>query len=166
MEIVNNPKASGRTPMKISTTSNLQNVAGPFEKAANRSYQQRGVSEYEWTIGELYVAEQGKPGYIEPYKLSAELNYRLAQLMFILLMPFMAAITVVEPRRNPGPIRFFIGVIIVLGFYQYLSYGTSISRNNILPPLITLWFPLAALYATVMVSFWKLAYRPAFQSAR
>jgi lipopolysaccharide export system permease protein len=166
MEIANNPKASGGDPAKISTTSNLQNVAGPFEKTANTSYPQRGVSEYEWTIGELYAAEQGKPAYIEPYKLSAELNYRLAQVLFILLMPFMAAITAIEPRRNPGPIRFFTGVIVVLGFYQYLSYGTSISRNNILPPITTLWFPLAALYVAVMTSFWKLAYRPAFQSAR
>jgi lipopolysaccharide export system permease protein len=92
------------------------------------------------------------------------MNYRLAQMLFILLMPFLAAITVIEPRRNPGPARFFIGVVIVLGFYQYLNYGTSISRNNILPPMITLWVPLCISYIVVLTQFWKLAYRPAFQT--
>jgi lipopolysaccharide export system permease protein len=94
------------------------------------------------------------------------MNYRLAQMLFILLMPFMAVVTVIEPRRNPGPARFFVGVIAVLGFYQYLSYGASISRNNILPPIVTLWMPVAMVYLVVLTQFWKLAYRPAFQTAR
>jgi lipopolysaccharide export system permease protein len=164
MEIARNPKFSGINVSKMSTTSNLVNVAGPLEKTEKLPYRQRGLSEYELTISELVAGGQATG--IEPYKLSAELNYRLALLLFILLMPFMAAVTVIEPRRNPGPARFFVGVLIVLGFYQYLNYGTSISRNNILTPLITLWLPLAAIYTAVMVNFWKLAYRPAFQSAQ
>jgi lipopolysaccharide export system permease protein len=163
MEIAKNPKATNATLSKKSTTTSLVNVAGPLEKTEKQPYRSRGLSEYEWTLSELFAGEQGRPAYIEPHKLNAEMNYRLAQMLFILLMPFLAAITVIEPRRNPGPARFFIGVVIVLGFYQYLNYGTSISRNNILPPMITLWVPLGVMYAVVLTQFWKLAYRPTFR---
>lgn len=166
MEIAKNPRATDAALSKKSTTTSLVNVAGPLEKTEKQPYRQRGLSEYEWTLNELFAGDQGKPAYIESHKLNAELNYRLAQLVFILLMPFMAAVTVIEPRRNPGPARFFVGIVIVLGFYQYMNYGTSISRNNILPPMITLWVPLGTLYAVVLTQFWKLAYRPAFQTAR
>jgi lipopolysaccharide export system permease protein len=165
MELSANPKSQVNDNIRKSTTTALQNVTGPIENADKPPFRKRGESEYEWTLGELYAAQQGSPARMESYKLAAELNYRLAQMFFILLLPFMAAITVIEPRRNPSPLRFFTGVIVVLGFYQYLSYGASISRNNIMPPLITLWIPLFVLYAIVMASYWRLAYRPAWSSA-
>ena len=131
----------------------------------NLPYRPRGLSEYEWTLGELLFGNSAIPFQIESYKLSAEMNYRLAQLMFILVLPLMAAVTVIEPRRNPGPLRFFLGLLFVLGFYQYLRYGTSLSRNNLVPPWVTLWLPVAVVYVLVTAKFWRLAYRPAFQSA-
>jgi lipopolysaccharide export system permease protein len=166
MELAANGKNMENRTLNIATTSNMQNVTGPLENDNKAPFRQRGQSEYEWTMGELFAPETGSSVMIEPYKLSAELNYRLVQVLFIVLTPFLAALTVIEPRRNPGPIRFFLGMIAVLGFYQYMSYGASISRNNFLPPVITLWLPLAAVYAVTMLKFWKLAYRPAFQTAR
>jgi lipopolysaccharide export system permease protein len=170
MELTDKPSA-GPGPglgneIKDSTTSYLENVQGPLDRPAKSLYRARGLSEYEWTLGELLWGNSAIPFRIESYKLSAEMNYRLAQLMFILVLPLMAAVTVIEPRRNPGPLRFFLGLLFVLGFYQYLRYGTSLSRNNLLSPLITLWLPVAVVYVLVTAKFWKLAYRPAFQSAR
>lgn len=166
MELADRPNAGLGEPIKDSTTTYLENVRGPLDRPVKSPYRPRGESEYEWTLGELLRGNSAIPFNVESYKLSAEINYRLAQLMFILVLPLMAAITIIEPRRNPGPLRFFLGLLVVLGFYQYLSYGTSLSRNNLLPPLITLWLPVVVVYAVVTIRFWKLAYRPAFQSAR
>ena len=165
MELSDDPNASPAEGVKASTTTSSFNVQGPLDEAAKTPYRQRGESEYEWTLGELLSAHPGMPFHIESYKLSAELNYRLVQLMFILLLPIIAAVVIIEPRRNPEPIRFLLGVVVVLGFYQYLSYGTSVSRNNSASPLISLWLPLAMVYVVAMLKFWKLAYRPAFVSA-
>lgn len=165
MELSDGPSAVLGGIVKDSTTTSSVHVQGPLGDAAKTSYSPRGESEYEWTLGELLAANAGLPFKPESHKLSAELNYRLAQLMFILLLPIIAAVVIIEPRRNPGPIRFLAGILIVLGFYQYLSYGASLSRNESVPPLISLWLPLAALYAAALLEFWKLAYRPAFQPA-
>lgn len=160
MELAEKPNARPGEVEKESATSYSENVRGPLNTSEKIAYRRRGESEYEWTLGELLSSNPGLPFHVEPHKLSAELNYRLAQLIFVLLLPFVAAIATIEPRRNPSPFRFLAGLITVLGFHQYLSYGTSFSRAGLMPPTITVWIPLAAIYVVVTVRFWILANRP------
>ena len=148
------------------TASRLANVQGPIKAIADRVYDKRGQSEYQWTLIELMNGGADLPFKVEPNKISAELNFRLAQFAFIWLVPFIAVATIIEPRRNPGPFRFFIGLFIVLGFNQYLSIGTNFSRNSSWPPILTLWLPLAVVAALVFWQFWKVNYQPAFKTAR
>ena len=130
------------------------------------AYGERGNSEYEWTLDELATNGVNLPMKVEQRRVDAEFNYRLVQLAFIWLLPFIAVATVIEPRRNPGPFRFFIGLFIVLGFNQYLSIGTNLSRASTWPPSLTVWLPFAILAALVMWRFWKVSYQPAFKTAR
>lgn len=163
-------KGDGAAPLAkggaTTTSSRLDNVQGPIKAIEDKAYGERGHSEYEWTITELLTAGSGLPFTVQPHRIAAELNYRLAQLAFIWLLPFIAVATIIEPRRNPGPFRFLIGLVIVLGFNQYLSIGTNISRNSNWPPILTLWLPIAIVAALVFWRFWKVSYQPAFKTAR
>jgi lipopolysaccharide export system permease protein len=143
------------------------NVQGPLNIVGDLDFRKRGNNEYEYTFPELYSGgDYLFNNNVPTASLNAEINYRFAQLFFILLFPFIAVVAVVEPRRNPGPMRFLGGLLFVLAFNQYLSMGTNISRNAILPPAITLWLPLALVTITVGYLFWKIAYTPAFKTAR
>ena len=166
MEVKGNGAAQLDKGAATTTASRLANVQGPIKAVQPKAYGERGHSEYEWTLAELLTGGAGLPFKVEPYAIAAELNYRLAQIVFIWLLPFIAVATVIEPRRNPGPFRFFIGLFIVLGFNQYLSIGTNISRNSNWPPSLTIWLPLAILTAVVFWRFWKVNYQPAVKSAR
>ena len=163
-------KGIGAAPLAngdaTTTSSRLTNVQGPIKAIEDKAYGERGHSEYEWTLTELLTNGSGLPFTVQPHRIAAELNYRLAQLTFIWLLPFIAVATIIEPRRNPGPFRFFVGLFIVLGFNQYLSIGTNISRNSNWPPILTLWLPLAIVSALVFWRFWKVSYQPAFKTAR
>jgi lipopolysaccharide export system permease protein len=163
-------KGDGAAPLAkggaTTTASRLANVQGPIKAIEEKAYGARGHSEYEWTLPELLTGGAGLPFTVEPNRISAELNYRLAQYAFMWLLPFIAVATIIEPRRNPGPFRFFIGLFVVLGFNQYLSIGTNFSRNSDWSPSLTLWLPFAALTLAVLWRFWKVSYRPAFKSAR
>ncbi len=160
MELTDRPGTQPGDIVRASETSYSENIRGPLHTTAKSGYRLRGESEYEWTLGELLSANPGMPFRVESHKLSAELHYRLAQLIFVLLLPFIAAITVIEPRRNPGPLRILVSLIAVLGFYQYLSYGTSVSRAGLMPTSITIWIPLALIYCVVTLKFWRLTYKP------
>jgi lipopolysaccharide export system permease protein len=163
-------KGDGSAPLATSkattTASRLANVQGPIKVIEEKVYGARGNSEYEWTMSELLTNGASLPFQVDPRRISAEFNYRLTQLGFIWLLPFIAVATIIEPRRNPGPFRFFVGLFIVLGFNQYLSIGTNISRESNWSPGLTVWLPLFLVATLVLWRFWKVNYRPAFKTAR
>jgi lipopolysaccharide export system permease protein len=163
MEVLYNP--ASQIP-KSYTMTHAYDVQGPLNEVGANLFRTRGASEYEWTMSELLFDKSDKLPPIELSKRSAELNYRLAQLLFILLMPFIVVVVIVEPRRNPGPLRFLIGLLIVLGFNQYLSMATSFSRVDYLSPGMTLWFPLLLLGLFFVIQFWRLTSKPSFMTAR
>lgn len=142
------------------------NVKGPLTEISQQPFRKRGSSEYEWTTSEMMFKQSNLSTVIEARKMTAELNYRFAQIIFILLLPFIAVIVIIEPKRNPGPVRFFVGLLIVLGFNQYLSMATSFSRENILPPALALWLPLGALIVVVLAQFWRTTSKPTYQTVR
>jgi lipopolysaccharide export system permease protein len=157
---------ANQKPMSSTAVTRTNNVQGPLRQFAQAAFRERGASEFEWTLNELLFGQNLEQSSNQTVKKNAEINYRLAQVLFIFLVPFIAVIIIIEPRRNPGPMRFFFGLLIVLGFNQYLSMATSFSRDNILSPNLTLWLPLTALTLLVMLLFRNKTMRPARGSAR
>ena len=148
------------------TATRLSGVKGPINAIEDKPYRARGGGVFEWTLDELIEGKLPSPNAVTKNQISAELSYRLALLVFILLLPFIAVATIVEPRRNPGPFRFFVGLLVVLGFNQYLSIGANFSSANVISPILTVWLPLLVLIILVAWRFWKISYRPAFKTAR
>jgi lipopolysaccharide export LptBFGC system permease protein LptF len=163
MEVLYNP--ASQIP-KSYTLTHAFDVQGPLNEVSKSVFRPRGESEYEWTMGELVTDANNTLPSLQKSRKLAELNYRLAQLFFILLVPFIAVVVIVEPKRNPGPFRFLAGLLIVLGFNQYLSMATSFSRGDILPLYLTLWLPLLAMGAFFLSQFWRLTSKPSFTTGR
>jgi lipopolysaccharide export system permease protein len=153
-------------PLSSSTTSRSKNVQGPLRQFGDVNFRERGASEFEWTLNELFEGKISSANFIDLLRTNAEMNYRFAQILFIFLLPLICVIVILEPKRNPGPGRFFMGFLGVLGFNQYLSMATSFSRDNILPPVITIWLPLLGLSLLVLFRFWQKTSKPASGSAR
>jgi lipopolysaccharide export system permease protein len=156
----------GRVLPQAYNASSSSQLKGPVQAIDTRNFRPRGSSEWEMTFRELAsgVAPQGftvsAPG------VQAEFHYRLVQVLFILLLPALAILFVVEPKRNPGPFRFLAGLLTILGFHQFLGVAVSFSRSGHLPVWLTLWLPLAVLGGIVFFRFRWLALKPGFSSAR
>ena len=165
MQIVLNGREAKVLPVTYGTSSSRQ-LQGPVNAFENGNYRDRGISEYEWTLPELLSVENISGVYLSDSQRWSEINYRLAQVFFILLAPMIALLAVVEPKRNPAPWRYLAGLLVILGFNQFLGIAASFSRTGWLSPLLTIWLPLLILSAVVIYRFWHLSTRPAFQSAR
>lgn len=146
-----------------STSSQLK---GPIQAIDTSNFRRRGGSEWEMTMPEL-VSKQPPNGLaVRDQSMTAELNYRLVQILFVLVLPFLALLFIIEPTRNPGPFRFLAGLLTILGFHQFLGLAVSFSRDGRLPVTLTLWLPFAILIVLVFMRFRWLSTKPGFSSAR
>lgn len=156
----------GRVLPKAYNASSSSQLKGPVQAVDTSNFRQRGASEWEMTFPELATGfnAQGKP--VRADGVRAELHYRIVQILFILLLPALAILFVIEPKRNPGPFRFLAGLLTILGFHQFLGIAVSFSRSGQVSVLLTLWLPLVVLAVLIFTRFRWLALKPGFSSAR
>jgi len=159
------PNGTRSLPEAYNASASSQ-LRGPVQAIDTRNFRKRGDSEWELTFSELASWTPPNNFKVGLPSMIAELNYRLAQLMFILLLPFMAMLFVVEPSRNPGPFRFLAGLLTVLAFHQFLGVAVSFSRVGSLPVWLTVWLPLLVLVVLVFLRFRWLSLKPGFSTAR
>jgi len=152
-------------PMNYST-NNITKLEGPVNAFDMSGYRERGEWEGELTLPELIFGMPGSKFKINPVTATAEINYKFAQILFILILPFIAILAVVEPRRNPGPMRYLVGLLVILAFHQYMGIATSFARLGSISPLLGLWLPFIVLTGVVFMLFWNLSTRPGFSTAR
>ncbi len=141
-------------------------MKGPVQAIDTSNFRHRGVSEWELTMGELVRQQPPEHHEVQKSSMWAELNYRIVQVLFVVLLPFIAILFVVEPRRNPGPFRFLAGLLTILGFHQFLGLAVSFSRGGEVPVWLTLWLPLLLLCIAVFMRFRWLSLKPGFNTAR
>ena len=157
---------NGPTLPQSYNASAAAQLRGPVQAIDTSNFRKRGQSEWEMTFPELVRATPPNRFMVAPITISAELNYRIVQLLFILVLPALAILFVVEPRRNPGPFRFLAGLLAILGFHQLLGLAVAFSRIGQVSVLFTLWLPLLALTVLVVLRFRWLSLKPGFSSAR
>jgi lipopolysaccharide export system permease protein len=167
MQVVIGKGMDGRELPEDYNASTSSQAKGPVEAIDMSNFRRRGASEWEMTFAELASGTQVDPNFkVDPYKMNTELSYRLVQMLFVLVLPFIAVLFVIEPRRNPGPMRFLAGLLTILGFHQFLGLAANFSREGTLPAWLTLWVPLLILVVVVFWRFHALSVKPGFNTAR
>ena len=166
MQIIIGHGAQGRALPDSYNASSSSEIKGPVQAIDTSNFRKRGASEWEMTLPELAYAGPPNGFSVSPYAISAELNYRIVQALFVLVAPFIAVLFVVEQRRNPGPFRFLGGLLAILSFHQFLGIAVSFSRSGVAPVWLTLWLPFVALCLIIAVLFRRLSLKPGFSSAR
>jgi len=166
MQINLKDSPNGRELPEAYNASSSSQLKGPVQAIDTRNFRPRGSSEWEMTLPELItgIAPQGFA--VNANGVRAEFHYRIVQILFILLLPALAILFVVEPKRNPGPFRFLAGLLTILGFHQFMGLAVSFSRNGQASVLLTLWLPLLILASLIFIRFRWLALKPGFSSAR
>jgi len=167
MQVVIGQGTDGRELPDAYNASTSSQAKGPVEAIDMSNFRPRGTSEWEMTMDELWRGKPVLKDYqVNPNNMRTELNYRIVQVLFVLVLPFMAVLFVIEPRRNPGPMRFLAGLLTILGFHQLLGLLANFSRQGDLPYWVTLWLPFVILLALVFWRFRALSIKPGFNTAR
>jgi lipopolysaccharide export system permease protein len=129
-------------------------------------FRRRGGSQAD----ELYLHELWRIGYGGGaadlhHKLEAQstLNFRLVEVVMMLMLPLLAVALAVPPKRSSSSLGIFISIVLVVAYHKVNQYAQQAGTNGQVNPVLALWIPLVLLSALTFWMYHVLAHKPGGQ---
>ena len=137
-------------------TLSFADLSWPVIADEEASFRPRGRDQRELTLAELWTFPASPTSRPDQGEIAAELHARLVLIATVPLLPLLAAPLALAggPRRQRGGI--VIGLLVLVVYYEALSFGEQLAKRELLSPWIGLWLPFAALAAG---SVWLFLHR-------
>jgi lipopolysaccharide export system permease protein len=94
----------------------------------------------------------------------ANLNYRLVEVVMMLLLPLLAVALAIPPKRSTSGLGIFVSIIMVVAYHKINEYGQAVAALGRVSPWLALWGPFALFAALIMWMYWRVAYVPGGQA--
>ncbi|MBS0254448.1 MAG: LPS export ABC transporter permease LptF [Proteobacteria bacterium] len=136
----------------------------PIDLPAVEKFRDRGGREREYFLPELLrIGWADQTPAISRSQVRASLNYRLAEVVMILLLPLLAVALAVPPKRSTSMLGVFVSVIMVVAYHKVNEYGQSVAALGRVDPALALWGPFTGFAAIILWMYWRIAYVPGGQ---
>jgi lipopolysaccharide export system permease protein len=136
----------------------------PVNLPAVEAFRERGVSQEEMNLVELFRtnADARTP---EDTRLRTEANthFRLAEVLIMLFLPFLAVALAVPPKRSTSGLGMFVAIVFVVAIHKLFQYGERTSAIGLGSPWLTIWLPFAIVAVLILWMYWTLAHKPGGQ---
>ena len=137
----------------------------PIDLPAIERFRQRGGKEREYLLPELLkIGWSDQVDRQTRNETRASLNYRLVEVVIMLLLPLMAVALAVPPKRSTSSLGIFLSIFIVVAYHKINEYGQAAGAAGRLPPALALWGPFALFSALILWMYWRVAYVPGGQA--
>ena len=138
----------------------------PVSLPAIDQFRRRGGSESD----ELYLHELWRIGYgggaqnrHQLLEAQAHLNFRLVEVLMMLVLPLLAISLAVPPKRSTSGLGIFIAILVVVAYHKVNQYGQQTAANGQLNAIVALWVPLVVFAGVILWMYHVLAHRPGGQ---
>jgi lipopolysaccharide export system permease protein len=136
----------------------------PVDLPAIEDFRSRGIGEEELTFAELLDvnADEAVP---QDYrdKTRANFHYRLAEVLIMLFLPFLAVALAVPPKRSTSGLGMFVAIVFVVAVHKLFQYGEESAAIGLLSPLVSIWVPFGLVTLLILWMYWTLAHKPGGQ---
>jgi len=136
----------------------------PIDLPAIEKFRKRGDKEREYILPELLrigwsdtVSEQLRN------ESRASLNYRMVEVVMMLLLPLLAVALAVPPKRSTSSLGVFLSIFMVVAYHKVNEYGQAAAAQGRFPPGLILWGPFFVFAALIVWMYWRVAYVPGGQ---
>ena len=136
----------------------------PIELPALEKFRQRGGPEREYLLPELFSIGWA-PTSTERDRtvVKASLNYRMAEVVMILMLPLLAVALAVPPKRSTSSLGVFVSIVMVVAYHKVNEYGQDVAALGKLDPWLALWVPFAIFGLIIAWMYRRIAYVPGGQ---
>ena len=136
----------------------------PIELPALEKFRQRGGREREYFLPELLrIGWSDRTSQADRAIVKASLNFRLAEVVMILMLPLLAVALAVPPKRSTSSLGVFVSIVMVVAYHKVNEYGQSVAALGRVDPAVALWGPFMAFAAIIAWMYWTIAYVPGGQ---
>jgi lipopolysaccharide export system permease protein len=119
---------------------------------------------------ELYLHElwqigyRGKaPSYHQMLEGRAAFNFRIVEVLMMLMLPLLAVSLAVPPKRSSSSLGIFLSILIVVAYHKVNQYAESMATKGGVDAVVALWTPLILLSALILWMYHILAHKPGGQ---
>jgi len=153
-------QATGETPRVLSFSQHDL----PIDLPAVEAFRKRGGKEREYFLPELLrIGWSDKVAESVRASSQASFNYRMVEVVMMLMMPLLAVALAVPPKRSTSTLGVFVSIVMVVAYHKVNEYGQSVASLGRVNPVLALWGPFALFAALIGWMYWRMAYVPGGQ---
>ena len=94
----------------------------------------------------------------------ANFNYRIAEVVMMVLLPLLAVALAIPPKRSTSALGVFVSIVLVVAYHKVNQYGQETASLGRLNPYLALWGPFTAFAVLILWMFYRVAYVPGGQA--
>lgn len=137
----------------------------PIDLPAIEQFRSRGEASREHILPELLrIGWNGFGTEAERDASQATFNFRLVEVVMMLLMPLLAVALAIPPKRSTSALGVFVSIILVVAYHKINQYGEDIATLGRVDPIIALWGPFLLFAALIGWMYYRTAHVPGGQA--
>lgn len=139
----------------------------PIDLPAIENFRQRGGQSREYLLPELMQLGWNKdsPHTAEERASSkANFNYRMVEVVMMLLLPLLAVALAIPPKRSTSSLGLFVSIVIIVAYHKVNQYASDVAALGRIDPVIGLWGPFLVLAGLILWMYYRVAYVPGGQA--
>lgn len=136
----------------------------PIDLPGIAKFRQRGGKEREYILPELLrIGWSDQTTQKVRNETRASFNYRMVEVVMMLLLPLLAVALAVPPKRSSSSLGLFLSIFMVVAYHKVNEFGQAAAAQGRFAPEVILWGPFAVFAALIVWMFWRIAYVPGGQ---
>ena len=137
----------------------------PIDLPRVEEFRRRGGAEREYILPELLSIgwSDGEPDARRDAS-QASFNFRLVEVVTMLLMPLLAVALAIPPKRSTSALGVFVSIVLVVAYHKVNQYGEDIATLGRVDPILALWGPFVLFAALVVWMYHRVAHVPGGQA--
>ncbi len=137
----------------------------PIDLPAIERFRQRGGKDREYILPELLrIGWSDTSSAQERAGSQASFNYRMVEVIMMLLLPLLAVALAIPPKRSTSALGLFVSIVMIVAYHKINQYGEDVASLGRINPALALWGPFSVFAGLIFWMYYRVAYVPGGQA--
>ena len=137
----------------------------PIDLPRIEDFRDRGAKDREYILPELLRIgwNDQLPDEVR-VSSQASLNYRLVEVVMMLMLPLLAVALAIPPKRSTSALGVFVSIVMVVAYHKINQYSADVAAMGRVDPVLALWGPFLLFAGLIFWMYYRVAFVPGGQA--